>query len=170
MRVTVLRQFAKGLVHLDAEHGADVDNALERTKWFLWHGKVTAALAAFEDVEDGLYDFEETYPNFAALKKTVADFRGYIERNSAMIQNYGQLWREGNLISTAFVESLVNSLLGKRFTKKQQMQWTHGGAHLLLQTRVKTVNGELGAMFQRWFPGLAANDYLAAGAPVVAAA
>jgi hypothetical protein len=50
------------------------------------------------------------------------------------IPNYGQLWREGKVISTAFIESLVNSLLGKRFTKKQQMQWTHAGAHLLLQT------------------------------------
>jgi hypothetical protein len=28
----------------------------------------------------------------------------------------------------------------------------------LLQTRTKTINGELAAMFQRWFPALAAND------------
>lgn len=154
----VLRQFAKGLVHLDAERGDEIDHAMERTKWFLWHGKVTAALEAFEDVEEDMYHFEESYPKFAALKSTAADFRGYIERNSSMIQNYGQLWREGDLISTAFIESLVNSLLGKRFTKKQQMQWTHQGAHLLLQARIKTVNGELADTFRRWYPSCAIND------------
>ena len=34
------------------------------------------------------------------------------------------------------------------------MQWTKRGAHLLLQTRVKTLNQELGAVFQRWYPYL----------------
>jgi hypothetical protein len=32
------------------------------------------------------------------------------------------------------------------------MQWSRQGAHLLLQTRVKTLNGELRAVFQRWCP------------------
>ena len=32
------------------------------------------------------------------------------------------------------------------------MPWTKGGAHLLLQTRVKTLSRELGAVFQRWYP------------------
>ena len=53
-----------------------------------------------------------------------------------------------------FIESLVNSPLGKRFTKKQQMQWPHGGAHLLLRTRGKTIISDLAAMFHRWFPAL----------------
>jgi hypothetical protein len=35
--------------------------------------------------------------------------------------------------------------VSKRFCKKQQMQWSKSGAHLLLQTRVKTLDGELGA-------------------------
>lgn len=32
--------------------------------------------------------------------------------------------------------------------KKQQMQWSKHGAHLLLQTRVKTLNGELGTVLK----------------------
>ena len=32
------------------------------------------------------------------------------------------------------------------------MQWTKRGAHLLIQTGVKTLNQELGAVFQRWYP------------------
>jgi hypothetical protein len=38
--------------------------------------------------------------------------------------------------------------------KKQQMQWSKPGAHLLLQTRVKTLDGELGALFKRWYPDM----------------
>jgi hypothetical protein len=45
-------------------------------------------------------------------------------------------------------------VISKRFCKKQQMQWTKRGAHLLLQMRVKTLNQELGAVFQRWYPDL----------------
>jgi hypothetical protein len=57
-------------------------------------------------------------------------------------------------VSTGFVESTVNQVISKRFCKKQQMQWTKRGAHLLLQTRVKTLNQELGTVFQRWYPDL----------------
>jgi hypothetical protein len=39
------------------------------------------------------------------------------------IPNYGELWRAGETISTAFVESAVNQVLSKRFVKKQQMSW-----------------------------------------------
>src|SRR5215471_2246468 len=34
------------------------------------------------------------------------------------------------------------------------MQWSKQGAHLLLQTRVKTLDGELGAVFTRWYPDM----------------
>jgi len=35
-----------------------------------------------------------------------------------------------------------------------ELLWTKRGAHLLLQTRVNTLNRELGAVFQRWYPDL----------------
>ena len=41
-----------------------------------------------------------------------------------------------------------------RFCKKQQMQWSKEGAHLLIQTRVRTLNGELSAIFKRWYPDM----------------
>src|SRR5262249_43893086 len=34
------------------------------------------------------------------------------------------------------------------------MQWPKEGAHWLLQTRVRTLNGELGAIFKRWYPDM----------------
>lgn len=57
-------------------------------------------------------------------------------------------------IATGFVESTVNQVVSKRFCKKQQMQWSKRGAHLLLHTRVKTLNHELGPVFQRWYPDM----------------
>jgi hypothetical protein len=53
------------------------------------------------------------------------------------------------------VESTVNQVISKRFVKKQQMRWTHEGAHLLLQVRTLVLNGELHDKFQQWYPGLA---------------
>ena len=44
------------------------------------------------------------------------------------------------------------------FAKRQQMQWSKRGAHLLLQTRVKTLNHELGAVFKRWYPDLEVEE------------
>jgi hypothetical protein len=43
-----------------------------------------------------------------------------------------------------FVESTLNQVVSKRHCKKQPMQWGKRGAHLLLETRVKTVSGQLG--------------------------
>jgi hypothetical protein len=152
MRITVLGQFVKGVVKLDSDIGSEMEQALARTKWKLWHGNVPDALEAVGDIELLLWNVEETYPKFQALKKCVYEFQRYIERNRHMIVNYGERWRAGEVISTAFVESTVNSLLDKRFTKKQQMQWTPKGAHLLLQTRTHVINDELSATFKRWYP------------------
>jgi hypothetical protein len=40
------------------------------------------------------------------------------------------------------------------------MPWTRRGAHLLLQTRTRALDGTLRATFERWHPGLA-NDNVA---------
>ena len=69
-----------------------------------------------------------------------------------LIPNYEQRYHQGEAIATGFVESTVNEVVSKRFCKKQQMQWSKPGAHLLLQIRVKTLDGELGAIFKRWYP------------------
>src|SRR5262245_1564811 len=95
--------------------------------------------------------------------KDMEEFHTYIKNNQDFIPNYGERYRAGERISTGFVESTVNQVISKRFCKRQQMQWTKREAHLLLQTRVKTLNQELGAVFQRWYPDLQLEeDFLAA--------
>jgi len=88
------------------------------------------------------------------LVQALAELRTYIVNNRHLIPNYGERYHHGETIATGFVESTVNEVVSKRFCKKQQMQWSKEGAHLLLQTRVRTLNGELGAIFKRWYPDM----------------
>ncbi len=76
--------------------------------------------------------------------------------------NYGERYRSGERISSAFAEATVNAVASKRFAKKQQMQWTRRGAHLRLQTRVRTLDGTLRSTFAKWFPGLANDNAVSA--------
>ena len=56
------------------------------------------------------------------------------------------------------MESTVNRVISRRFAKKQQMQWSKAGAHRLLQTRTKTLDGTLPDLFAQWYPDMAVND------------
>jgi len=158
MHVTVLGQYTKGLIRVDRVVGEGVQKRLNSVKWLLWHGKVAKALARLGDLDRCINHFTHLYPRFPQLKKAVQKFRTYIVTNRAFIPNYGKRYRSGETISTAFVESTVNFVLSKRFVKKQSMQWTKRGAHLLLQARVKTLNNELASTFRRWYPGLQVED------------
>ena len=82
------------------------------------------------------------------------ELRTSIVNNRSLIPNDGERYRHGEPIATGFVESTVHEVVSKRFCKKQQMQWSKEGAHLLLQTRVRTLNGELSGIFKRWYPAL----------------
>ena len=157
MRLTVLGQYAKGVARVEKAEGDRLLVDLERIKWRLWHGDIHRALDEIEGFEDDVYGLEVAYPNLRRFTKAAHEFAVYVAENAGSIINYGERFRSGERISTAFVESTVNTVIGKRFAKKQQMQWTPRGAHLLLQTRTRALDGTLRAMFERWYPGLA-ND------------
>ncbi len=154
MKLTVLGQFGKGLVHCEAVLGEAIRDQIERLTWSLWHGQVDKALGKIDDLETSMEPFRETYTRFPQLVKALSQLRTYIVNNRLLIPNYGERYRKGEAIATGFVESTVNEVVSKRFCKKQQMQWSKEGAHLLLQTRVRTLNGELGAIFKRWYPDM----------------
>ncbi len=158
MRLTVMNQMAKGLRSRERpDLTTEVAEDLERLKWFLWHGNVFRALQTAEDLEVDL-DVEGAGPEQRKLLKTVTEFGGYIRANGAWIPNYGERYRYGEAISSAFVESTVNQVVSKRMVKKQQMRWTPEGAHLLLQTRTRTLNGDLAATFRTWYPAFSLED------------
>jgi hypothetical protein len=123
-------------------------------KWYLWHGNGFQALQHLQFVEMDLEGaaFENQEETTRKLLKAVAEFGTYIQRNRGFIPNYGERYRNGERISTGFVESAVNQVISKRFVKKQQMRWTPRGAHLLLQTRTKVLNGDLDDTFLSKLP------------------
>src|SRR5271157_2524437 len=168
MRLRVMGQMAKGLVNEQNMTSAqellteadeeldrvDIGKQLERVKGFLWHGNVEGALDTIEDVEDELDLLPKDGESRKKLLKAVREFRGYIEANQNFIPNYGDRYRHGEKISTAFAESAVNQVVSKRMVKKQQMRWTESGAHNLLQIRTKVLNNQLRGTFVRWYPGM----------------
>jgi hypothetical protein len=77
---------------------------------------------------------------------------------STSIPNYGERFRAGGAISSAFVESAVNQVISQRMVKKQQMRWTLLGAHLLVKIRTRVLNDELVADFQRWYTAFTASS------------
>jgi hypothetical protein len=92
----------------------------------------------------------------------------YIASNTGGLINYGERFRAGERISSSLAESTVNAVISKRFAKRQQMQWTKRGAHLLPRTRTRTLDDTLRPLFERWYPGLA-NDNPTGASHAVAA-
>jgi hypothetical protein len=161
MRLTVLQQTAKGLPQTTSDDEGTyhirepVRRSLERLKWFLWHGNVYQALQVVQSAAMDLEVAVVTSGDGTARKllKAVEEFHTYIHNNAGFIPNYGERYHHGERISTGFVESTVNQVVSKRMVKKQQMQWTPRGAHLLLQIRTRVLNGEWEETFRTWYPG-----------------
>jgi len=86
------------------------------------------------------------------MAKALGELKTYIGNNEEFVPNFGERRRNGEMISTAFVESTVNYVISKRMVKKQQMRWTPKGAHLLLQVRTKVLNNEFEEVFRNWYP------------------
>jgi hypothetical protein len=95
---------------------------------------------------------EADYPNLRKFAKSVYDFVVYIWSITGSLINYDER------ISSCLAESTVNAVISKRLAKRQQMQWTKRGTHLLLRTRTRTLDGTLRPLFKKWYPGLANNN------------
>jgi len=144
MRLTVLNQIGEGTDEYELRPGVLKD--LERLKWYLWHGNVFQALKELEGLELDLESasFESKDQTTRKVLRGVEELHTYVGQNRQFIPNYGERYRNGELISSGFVESTVNQVVSKRMVKKQQMQWTQRGAHLLLQMRTRVLNEDSG--------------------------
>ncbi len=156
MRLTVLSQTAKGLPMTFDNEGTQYElkeptiKAIESIKWYLWHGNTYEALEHLDTLEmnlDAADDEGNKESTTRKLLRWVEEFHTYIANNQAFIPNYGERYRQGDRISSGFVESTVNYVVAKRFAKRQQMQWSPKGAHLLLQMRTKVLKGNRSKRF-----------------------
>ena len=132
MRLTVLRQQTKALQQERPETGASVLMRLESVKHLLWHGNAEEAL---ERLGDLVMELSLIQAHSTAAKKVadgLSEFDTYIRNNREFIPNFGERRRQGETISTAFVESTINQVVSRRFVKKQQMErrdkpvWSRG--------------------------------------------
>jgi len=169
MKITVLQQCARGLPEPLPPVSANVLPAeislacrLESVKHYLWHGNTESALDRLSDVAevlelwdsdaDGEPQIQPGSEAAARMLRYVREFETYLRHNAELIVNYGERYRNGERISTGFVESAVNQVVSKRMVKRQQMQWTPEGAHLLLQVRVQVLNDDWETTFRQWYP------------------
>ena len=163
MRITVMAGMAKSLRPPPPDPeirdappaglASEIGTQLQRLKWFCWHGNVFRALQTVDGLLSGPGTAEPAPIEQARLLKAAREFDGYLRANAGRIPDYGERYRAGEAISTAFTESAVNQVISKRMVKKQQMRWTPRGAHLLLQVRTRVLNDHLAGDFRRWYPG-----------------
>ena len=154
MRITVMQQYVKGLAHHNPEEAETIARLLRQIKGFLWNGNLHDGQAVIENLVSSLDEIETGYAGISALVKAATEFQTYIANNLGMIPNYAERRRYGERVSTGFVESTVNTVVGKRFCKRQQMRWSKRGAHLMLQTRTRTLDGTLRPKFGHWYLGM----------------
>ena len=148
MKIQPLQQVADHIVRWrDAGNSemAQVDANVRSLKWKLWHGQTDRALDQLETMTSEFAKLRER-GNLSAtrLLHLAHPLLTYVRSNKSAIINYGARYRSGRRIATALAESGVNSLVARRMVKKQQMQWSKRGAHLLLQVRAAVLNGDLG--------------------------
>jgi len=155
MRLTGLGQYAKGLAHHSPIEATALQDRLERIKWRLWHGDADEALGRARELAGDVAALTGPYPGLTRLVQATAGLATYIDNNAAAIADYAARWDHGEI---AFAESTVDLVVSRRFAKKQQMQWSKKGAHRLLQTRTRTLDGTLRDLFTTWYPALPAND------------
>ncbi len=185
MKITVLQQCGRGLpppktpdTVVETPDEASLERVLESVKHYLWHGNSCRALDRLQDVADVLerWDYDEDgepipqpgSESAARMLKYVRELGTYIVNNAPLIVNYGERYRNGERISTGFVESTINQVVSKRMVKKQQMQWTPEGAHLLLQVRTQVLNDDWEQTFREWYPSFRPEWSSPSGTPLAA--
>lgn len=125
---------------------------LRRVKWRLWaratrHGPWMIALSQFashllvhrnEALSAGI-----SVERIDDVLDRLDELRRYVLLNQRSLVDYGRVWRAGERVSTAHIESTVNQLVSYRMCKKQQMRWSRPGAQLVLHVRTALLNGRL---------------------------
>lgn len=105
MRITVMHQYVKGLIHHNPTEGEQLARMLRQIKGYLWNGNLHDGQTVIDDLVIDLDDIETEYASIKALRKAANEFQTYIANNAWMIPNYAERRRYGERVSTGFVES-----------------------------------------------------------------
>jgi hypothetical protein len=120
---------------------------LYRIRWELWNSGIAIADDALKIFRAGLaedaWDSPKHLRLFQSVETQLDELRSYLYANESSVGKYAKIFRSGERVSTAHVESTVNQLINWRFCKKQQMTWTRAGAQGLLHVKTAALNGTL---------------------------
>jgi hypothetical protein len=130
----------RGSKFIDFPESKAFEQAINRAKWLVWHGKASKAVARLQQIDEALLARPEY--EFGTLWWNLHKVAGSIRYNPGLV-NYARRRRKGLPISSSIAESAVNQIVSLRMAKKRQMRWSDEGAHLLAQVRVHDINGEL---------------------------
>jgi hypothetical protein len=147
-------QTARGLGAADGNLADEAVRGLQRAKWRLWHGRwpgcrrKLAALCRWARRTSicGM-------AGVARLEHHVGELLAYLGRNQGALVHYVARRRNGEPISTTFVESSVNEIIAKRMNKRQQMRWNRATVQPFLDVRAAVLNNTLEDAFRHRYPG-----------------
>jgi hypothetical protein len=92
------------------------------------------------------------------LEHHIDELLAYLERNQGALVQYAARRRNGEPISTAFIESAVNEIIAKRMNKNQQMRWNGATVQPFLDLRTAVLNDTLEDAFRRHYPDFRPAD------------
>jgi hypothetical protein len=97
-----------------------VSKQLESVKHLLWHGNTDKALKRLVNLPIDLSLLQAHSQSAAKIAESLAAFETYIRNNGEFIPNFGERRRQGETISTAFMESTINQIVSRRFVKSNR--------------------------------------------------
>jgi hypothetical protein len=112
-----LQQQTKALQKERPETGAEVSKQLESVKHLLWHGNTEEALERLSGLLVELSVIQARSNAAKKVSESLSEFETYICNNREFIPNFGERRRQGETISTAFVESTINQVVSRRFVQ-----------------------------------------------------
>lgn len=134
------------------------ERQLESIRHHLWHGDIDLGCELLGTMRNRIEAVaaSKRHGNSDWLEQNLRQMHElwqYLLANKDEAVCYSREHRAGQRVTTAPVESTINRLVNHRMNKRQQMSWSQAGAHYLLQVRTAILNGQLGNILARWYPG-----------------
>ena len=131
----------------------------------LWRGRAALGIELARTLGASLAEAAPTMRPFYASTAVTAEaatlrLREFLQNNASILVDYAKAKQQGRRISTAPAESVMNHVVNRRMSKRQQMRWSLKGAHLLLQTRVSLLDGCLPGHFKLHYPHFRSPEFL----------
>ena len=135
----------------------------------LWRGKGELAIAMLDTVQATLaqaasdHNIQEFFRDCSRTAQRAAKkLLEFLLNNRDDLVDYQRARIAGRRISTASAESVMNHVINRRMSKRQQMRWNCASAHRMLMVRVELLDGRLEDCFRRRFPGFRSPEALRA--------